>query len=47
MILQIKKDNPGFTFSLRGLAGTKSFTDLDKNNPAVLEKLVKAGFNSV
>ncbi len=47
MILQIKKDNPGFTFSLRGLAGTKSFTDLDKNNPTVLEKLVKAGFNSV
>jgi hypothetical protein len=47
MMLQIKKDNPGFAFSLRGLAGTKSFIDLDKSNPVVLEKLVKAGFNSV
>lgn len=47
MILQIKKNNPRFAFSLRGLAGTKSFITLDKNHPAILEKLVKAGFNNV
>ncbi|MEI6773738.1 MAG: hypothetical protein WCL18_02730 [bacterium] len=46
MILQIKNDTPGFTFDLRGLAGTGSFIYLDKNYPHVLEKLVKAGFTS-
>lgn len=47
MMLQIKKDNPRFIFNLRGLAGTKSFIELDKSNPIVLEKLVKAGFSAV
>jgi hypothetical protein len=36
-----------FTFSFRGLAGTKSFVDLEKNHPKILEKLVAAGFNTV
>ncbi len=46
MILQIKKNTPGFTFDLRGLAGTGSFINLDKNYPIILEKLVQAGFTS-
>lgn len=47
MVLQIKTNNPDFSFSIRGLAGTKSFIDLDKNNPQILEKLVSAWFNNV
>jgi hypothetical protein len=47
LILDTKIFNPDFTFSLRGLAGTKSFLNQDKNHPPVLEKLVKAGFDNV
>jgi len=47
MILQIIKNNPNFSFSLRGLAGPSSFINLRKHHPEVLEKLVKAGFNNV
>ena len=47
MILQIQKSHPGFTFNLRGLAGTASFVYLDKHYPEVLKKLSKAGFHSV
>jgi hypothetical protein len=47
MIVQIKKENPDFNFSLRGLAGTKSFIYLDTQHPHILEKLTKAGFSNV
>lgn len=47
MMLEIKEDYPGFTFTLRGLAGTASFVRLDKEQPEVLEKLSKAGFTAV
>ncbi|MCX6822589.1 MAG: radical SAM protein [candidate division SR1 bacterium] len=46
MMLQIQKEHPGFTFNLRGLAGTKSFVYLDRQHPQILEKLVQAGFTA-
>jgi len=51
MMRDLKRNIPGylcgdFTFSFRGLAGTKSFVDLDTHHPKILEKLVQAGFTT-
>ena len=47
MVLQIKQMYPDFKFNLRGLAGVKSFIQLDQQHPEILKKLVEAGFSSV